>query len=279
MINKIISGIIIRYVNRFFVADLYYKSAEYCYEMIHRSYFLKHVFFTMNFFEELMYYIIPENFIMLFIFICDLFISLNINVPDYFIASPFLGYNYSSIENLIIVFYVKYNILFIPEFLFLINPYFIILSSNNFIENATFFVDNNEHLLKALDCLHLPCTNGFWFFYLNMFKEYQMFFHKIILLSYLYISSLVDKNNKYLLIMLAYIFGKSDYKNYMLLYYLRKNKNLDCRLFYILLFIFDKYITYMFMNCGSGNLNFVNWMNFIFILLNIYELNLDIFIN
>lgn len=250
----------------------YYNTADYVYEQLYRvSCNGKTEYLSMISF--LIYKLIPRDYYKMIEILYDLLVYMYFGEPLYLVVAVLQTSLPIKLRSIFLCFYSSTEYPLPLEACLCIDPYYITLSNNSFCEKLTAFFSYYDLFNSKLSIMILPCTNVFWFYYLNMFSQYKDLMHKIIIVSYLYLSTLSQSRLDN--IFLTLIFNNTSYMEYYTFYKLRRCKSssvfvASCCLFVVL----ERYVMWMFKNTGSGNLNFVNWFTMFFVLVNVFDYNL-----
>lgn len=228
--------------------------------------------------EEYLYRALSKKEMMVLTGICDFLVGYFLDDKNYFTLSSFFSDSYSSIENL--VFLACLHGFSLPsEILLVINPYLICLSNITFLEKLTFFIKYIEIIdLKSL-ISHNPSLNALWFFYLNIFDQYFLYFHRIFFLAMLFLSS-ISSGDIHMKLTIFLFFNPSKYKHYLFLHLFTdkiKKKTIGS-ICYIMLCFVNLYINWLFLHLDIGNPNFINWINLIYVLMTMFDYNSELFI-
>ncbi|KAM0671569.1 hypothetical protein CWI42_020550 [Ordospora colligata] len=207
------------------------------------------------------YHFIPRKHFVLVSCICDFITAFVLNSEKYLICSMLVPADSISIENLLIVLLKKgYNELPITILTTMSTFYAPLLSGNNaFILSHAF-----PRLFEAeFRNSHNPSLSVTWFFHLNIFSQYARYFYHTFYALMTYMTFAVPEKYKLEIILL---FKPSNYKSY--LPFIVHSPVLH---FYLLFFVLENYIQYLFRIKGVGNPNFINWCCVAFNLLFIIE--------
>ncbi|KAH9412074.1 8TM microsporidial transmembrane domain-containing protein [Ordospora pajunii] len=195
------------------------------------------------------YYFIPRKYFIVISCICDLLVAFMLNSEKYLICSIFFPADAISIENLLIALLKKgYNEL-PAAILTSMNTFYapLLSGSNAFVLSYVF-----PHLFEAeFTNSHRPSLSVTWFFHLNMFSQYARYFYDTFYALMAYMAFTVPEKYKLEIILL---FKPSNYKSY--LPFIVHSPVLH---FYLLFFVLENYIQYLFRIRGVGNPNFINW--------------------
>ncbi|KAF7683842.1 hypothetical protein TCON_0955 [Astathelohania contejeani] len=247
------------------------------FELIYRSIFSDTPMYpNLNMF---IYRMIPESIFAVFIILIDFLTSYILKNTKYFIFSTFLPSDLVSIENLLLALIFTNHRLNILSRLLLpfMNIYYLpLLSDPRFFLPFAFFLFPFYNILKSqylesYRISHIPNFNSVWFFHLNMFKQYSFYLYNIFFFTFLYIFSFITDPTAQLF--LINFFKPSNTKNFLFFYFIRGGSRVKEILFSLV--ISAQYIEYLFRRHGSGNPNFVNWINFAFIVSIIFEMHLE----
>lgn len=241
----------------------YHQKSSYFYEILSQNSFVNRNS-KIEPLEYLFYSLVPEGWEVYIVAIFDGLVSYFLHDYTYFIFSSFIPSQVSSLENLIIVISLLTKNVY-P--IWCLSPYFLCLQGVSFynaIDKYYLIAESNDLFAKTK---HLPNTNNFWFYYMYIFEQYRPLFSHLINISSIFLSSLA-KNDTITKLIIMFIFKKSSYKNFIFLHCLYKKKQ-KCKqknleIFYFLLMTIEFYVTYLFKHKGSGNLNFINWSQFLF---------------
>ncbi|KAG5859473.1 8TM microsporidial transmembrane domain-containing protein [Encephalitozoon hellem] len=205
------------------------------------------------------YQIIPRRCFVYISAICDFIVSRLVNSEKYFIYSSFLPADVISIENLLVV--LEKHEKDITSFLLTHLSVFyapLLTSASSYALSYIYPAYKKDH-----ENAHKPSLSVTWFFHLNIFPQYSRYFYDIFYALMVYIFSIVPEEQKMEIILL---FKPSNYKSYLL--YIADSPLLH---FYLLIFLLENYIQYLFRIHGIGNPNFLNWSYLAFTCLFILE--------
>lgn len=205
------------------------------------------------------YQIIPRNYFIYVSTICDFTVSRLMNSEKYFIYSSFLPADAISIENLLVVLGKAHKD--ITSFLLTHLSVFyapLLTRSSSYVLSYIY-----PAYRKDYESAYKPSLSIAWFFHLNIFPQYSRYFYDMFYALMLYIFSIVPEDQRMEIILL---FKPSNYKNYLL--YMADSPLFH---FYLLIFVVENYIQYLFRIHGIGNPNFLNWSYLAFACLFILE--------
>ncbi|AFN82501.1 hypothetical protein EROM_020260 [Encephalitozoon romaleae SJ-2008] len=205
------------------------------------------------------YQIIPRKYFIYVSAICDFTVSRLMNSEKYFIYSSFLPADSISIENLLVILGKAHKDA--TSFLLTHLSVFyapLLTRSSSYVLSYIY-----PAYRKDYENSYRPSLSIAWFFHLNIFPQYSRYFYDTFYALMIYIFSLVPEDQRMEIILL---FKPSNYKNYLL--YI-----VDSPLFhfYLLIFVVENYIQYLFKIHGIGNPNFLNWSYLAFTCLFIFE--------
>ncbi|KMV66554.1 hypothetical protein M970_020280 [Encephalitozoon cuniculi EcunIII-L] len=206
------------------------------------------------------YQVIPMKYFTCVSGACDLIVSRLIGSERYFIYSSFLPADAISIENLLLVLMKKgYEDIASVLLVHLSVFYAPLLSASNAYVLSYLYPAYEKDYENA----HRPSLSITWFFHLNIFPQYARYFYDVFYALMLYLFSIVPRGQK---IEILLLFKPSNYKSYLL--YIADSPLAH---FYLLVFILESYVQYLFRVRGVGNPNFLNWSYLIFTCLFILE--------
>lgn len=272
-------GLILRASGILELITFNHEKYEYKHELVKRYSHIPGNDEYIHFFEYILLLLLNRNSMLILTAITDYYIGSQIMDSFYFILTSVFCDVYSTFENIFIL--LSFKEISIPmDLLFMANPYFIALSNDTFIQKALFMINHFEVLNLQSKVLHYPAINVFWFFYLNIFEQYHVFFHYLFFLTMLYLSSLTTNDIQTKITILLF-FSNSTYKNYILFYCLSKlnRKRFNLPLMYLFLIFLNLYVNWLYLNLGIGNPNFINWTNLIFVIITLLDHNSEVFFN
>ena len=191
--------------------------------------------------------IIPRRYFPCVSGICDIVTARLMDSDRYLMLSLLLPADLVSFENLLLVLMERGYSGVCGMLLTHLSIFYAPFLTNEYMYVISYLYPMNR---KSYEDSHRISVGISWFFHLNMFAQYSRYFYDVLYLVMIYLSSIVPKEQRIEIVML---FKPSNYKNYLL--HVAHSPFIH---FYLLFFVLENYVQYLFSSDGVGNPNFIN---------------------